>query len=127
MIHRYNNNYKREHSIYLNDLFDISPNGVDYYNPYDLGFEFKESFIEKREKIFYKVPEHQTLVSDFFIFCLHTSEYYLVRKEDIEKRFDFKTKEHNANIRINTVKSLSIYNIDDVNKLKEYIDKIRRA
>lgn len=30
------------HSEYLNTLFDISNRGVDYYNDYNVGFEFKE-------------------------------------------------------------------------------------
>lgn len=120
----YYNGYRREHSTYLNELFDISPNGVDYHNPFNVGFEFKESFMQNKDNIFFKVPQKQTENSDFFIFCVETITYYLVDTKKIIKRFKFDTKEKNANIRINTIKKLSNYFTGDVSRLKEFIDKI---
>jgi len=121
----YYNNYRKEHSDYLNNLFNISPNGIDYHNDYNIGFEFKESFMKKEHKIFFKVPKKQVDLTDFFIFCLASHEYFLVDKRDILENFSFNTKEHNANIRINTIKRLSLYDTSDVFHLKGIIDKIK--
>lgn len=113
------------HSKYLRNIFEISPNGVDSYNDYNIGFEFKESFMKNRDNIFYKVPEDQAKNSDFFIFCVDTTEYYLVDNQKILKRFNFKTKEKNANIRIQTVRKISEFITFDVLELRDYINRIR--
>lgn len=122
----YSKNYSNGcfHSKYLNSVFDISNRGVDYYNNHNIGFEFKESFMEKRDNIFYKVPELQAKNSDYFVFCVDTSEYYLVNASLILNRFNFKTKKKNANIRIKTIRDCAIYMTIDVNDMKRYIDKI---
>ena len=112
------------HSKYLNNVFNISNRGVDYYNNHNIGFEFKESFMENRDNIFYKVPEHQAKVSDYFVFCVDTSEYYLVNAKVILYNFGFKTKQKNANIRINTIRKVAVFLTLDVLELKDYIDKI---
>lgn len=116
-----------EHSRYLNEIFSISKNGVDYYNPYNLGFEFKESFMSKKEDIFFKVPEKQADCSDFFVFCVHTTEYYLIQKDFILDRFNFETKEKNANIRINTIRKNAEFLTFDVFEMKDHIDNMRRV
>lgn len=123
----YANGYRREHSDYLREIFDISPNGVDYHNDFNIAFEFKESFMIKEENIFYKVPEFQVKVSDFFIFCLNTRHYFLVDKRDISEHYKFNTKKHNANIRINKIKLFSFFITDNVFALKDFIDKIEEV
>ena len=128
MIERNKNYSKRSngcfHSKYLNRVFDISNCGVDYYNNHNIGFEFKESFMENKENIFFKVPEHQAKVSDYFVFCVDTTEYYLVNAKMILYNFGFKNKMKNANIRINTIRRVAVYMTDDVMELKDYIDNI---
>jgi len=113
------------HSKYLNTIFDISNRGVDYYNNHNIGFEFKESFMTNPNNIFFKVPEHQAKISDYFVFCVGTSEYYLVPQRFILRRFCFKTKRKNANIRINAVKEMALYYTDNIIELKEIIDNIK--
>ena len=113
------------HSKYLNEIFDISNRGIDYYNNHNIGFEFKESFMKNPKNIFFKVPEHQAKISDFFVFCVGASEYYLVHNELLLSHFSFKTKKKNANIRISTVRGLAECTTSDIFKLKEYIDNIR--
>lgn len=112
------------HSKYLNRVFDISNRGVDYYNDYNIGFEFKESFMVKNENIFFKVPEHQAKNSDYFVFCVDMTEYYLVPQRFILTNFNFKNKRKNANIRINTVRTMAIYRTSNVFDLKKHIDKV---
>lgn len=80
--------------------------------------------MKNKKNIFFKVPKHQVEVSDYFVFCIDTSEYYLVPKESILNRFKFKTKEKNANIRITTIRNLAIHHSYNVNDIKIIIDKI---
>jgi len=130
MINQYAKNFSKnysngcEHSEYLRSRFNISNLGVDYYNDNNIGFEFKESFMERIENIFFKVPEVQALNSDYFVFCVGTSEYYIVPQRDILENFDFKTKKKNANIRINTVKQLACFKTDDIDVLEIVIDEL---
>lgn len=112
------------HSKYLNEIFDISNRGVDYYNDHNVGFEFKESFMKKSKNIFFKVPEHQAKISDYFIFCVDTSRFYLVPSKFILMRYNFKTKMKNANIRISTINKLATRIFVNISNLKEYMDKI---
>ena len=123
----YSNGYKREHSDYLNNLFDIKPNGVDYYNQFNIGFEFKESYMKKEKEIFYKIPKHQILDSDYFIFSINDSMFFLVDKRDIQENFDCNNKYELAYIRINTVKILSFYSNENILLFKQYIDLIQEV
>lgn len=115
------------HSGYLNDVFNISPVGIDYKNDNGVRFEFKESFMINEEKIFFKVPEHQVKNSDFFIFCVANYEYYLVDKIEILGRFTFKTKEKNAHVCINTVRQIFLEAFVDVNDLKVFVENIEKC
>ncbi len=124
---RYFNNFKRRHSNYLCETFDININGIDYHNSHNLGFEFKESFIKNEKNMFFKIPKKQAYTADYFIFCNHDKRYYLIPGRDIKKNFSFNTKEENGHIRINTVKLFSIFETNNINELKEYINKIKKA
>lgn len=44
----------RQHSLYLCNHFNISVNGIDYYNSYNIGFEFKRLGVDLRETSFLK-------------------------------------------------------------------------
>ena len=121
----YENEYRREHSEFLNSIFDIRPNGVDYFNLNNIGFEFKECYSDKH--LWFKIPKEQIEPSDFFVFCLKTSKFYLVDKRDIAENFDCKGKGERANIRINTVKLLSIYEHENILIFKNYIDEIKEV
>ena len=123
----YSNGYKREHSDYLNNIFDIKPNGVDYYNQFNISFEFKESYMKKEKGIFYKIPKHQLIDSDYFIFSINNTMFYLVDKRDIQENFSCKNKSKLAHVRINTVKLLSIYSNENILLFKQYIDLIKEV
>lgn len=115
------------HSKSLNDVFDISPVGVDFKNDFGVRFEFKESFMINEKNIFFKVPWYQVKNSDFFIFCVANFEYYLVDKIEILGRFSFKTKEKHACIRISTIRNIFLEAFIDVNDLKVFIENIENC
>lgn len=131
MVHRnlmslYPKGYKREHSWYLKHLFNISPNGIDYHTPYNVGVEFKESFMKNRNNIWFKIPRKQCEIADLFVFCIHNEKYYILDKRDIQENFSFQTCHTRANLRINTVKLLSIYETEDIMDLKQYLDNFQK-
>jgi len=123
----YDNGDRSKHSKFLNSFFSINNRGVDYYNPNNISFEFKESYMSDKKNIFFKIPEHQINESDFFIFCVNYEKFYLVSKLDIRENFDCKCKSKKAHIRINTVKLFSFYSNENILIFKNYIDKIKEV
>ncbi len=122
----YSDGYRREHSIYLKDFFSINPNGVDYHTPNNIAVEFKESFMKDRQNIWFKVPKSQCDVVDLIVFSIHNEKYYVLDKKDIQENFSFKTYNIRANIRINTVKLLSIFKTKDILELKQFLDDFKK-
>lgn len=116
---------RRQHSDSLRSHFDIAFNGIDYHNPFNIGFEFKESYMQKETNIFFKIPQKQVKKADFFIFCNHDKRYYVIPTIDIKKQYSFKNKRNLAHMRINTVKLLSAFETNDINELKEVINNIK--
>lgn len=116
---------RRMHTDFLRGYFDIAYNGIDYHNPFNIAFEFKESYMKLEKNLFFKIPKEQVIKADYFVFCDHDKQYYLIPSIDIKKHYSFKNKRKFAHMRINTVKLLSIYSTDDIDDLKNYIDKIK--
>lgn len=92
-----------------------------------MAFEFKESYIRSVNNIFFKIPQDQVKKADFFVLCDHNKQYFLIPSIDIKENFTFKNKRKLAHIRINTAKLLSIYSTDNLDELKEHIDKLREV
>lgn len=126
LISLYPKGYKREHSIYLKDLFNVNPNGVDYHTPNNIAVEFKESFMKDRKNICFKVPKSQCDNADLIVFSIHNEKYYVLDKTEIQENFSFETYNTRANIRINTVKLLSIFKTKDVMELKQFLDRFKK-
>ena len=68
----YSDGLRSNHSDFLNAFFDINIRGVDYYNPHNISFEFKESNMRNKHGIIFKIPLHQIKYSDFFNFFVNT-------------------------------------------------------
>lgn len=118
----YNNDYRSEHSNHLRKHFMISNRGVDYYNLNNVSFEFKESFIERRESIFFKIPKKQLDESSFIVFNVCNEEYYIVRSSEFLMRYSFKNCSERCCSRLNVVKNLSFYRTDNLNNLEKFIN-----
>ena len=123
-IQIYENNERQYHSVFLNKHFNIAPIGVDYYNPNNIPFEFKESFNPEYKNIRFAIPEYQTLEANYFVLCLNITEYFILRTKDILKRFTFGKKYHLTHIRLNTVRIMKTVKFNDILELKEYINNL---
>lgn len=129
IIKNYKNEYKSEHSIELQKYFLISNRSVDYYNDWNISFEFKESFIENIEKIWFKCSKRQLSNTDFFVFIIHSNyclnhEIHIIDSKFILDSYNFKTYKNRANLRINTIRNISIFETNNLESLKEYINEI---
>ena len=117
----YSSGYKSEHSDFLNYIFDIRKEGVDYYNPFNLGFEFKECY---GKHLWFKIPYYQLCEFDFIVFCIKREHFYIVDKRDLLEQYTLNAKTERINMRINTVKLLAFYECENALILKNYIDEI---
>jgi len=120
----YENNDKQNHSVFLNEHFNISNIGVDYYNPNNIPIEFKESFNPIYKNVRFSIPEYQTKESKYFVLCLNISEYFILRTRDILNRFTFDSKYHLTHIRLSTIRIMKIAKFDDILELKTYINNL---
>ena len=114
----YENGYQQNHSIFLNNHFTLSCLGVDYYNPYNVGFEFKETFGYKN--VFFKIPKEQLEQSDYLVLNFYNENFYIHNSKYFLKRFKFKNG--NCYLRPNTAKKNYIFKTDDILKLVDYIE-----
>lgn len=115
----YINNYHRNHSKFLNIFFNLSENGIDYYNQYNIGFEFKESFSD--EKVSFKLPKKQLILSDFIVFCFMNykeKEFYIHKSKHLLSKYNFnkdfcypskKTVKRNYIFKTKNIKELKIF------------------
>jgi len=129
IIKNYKNEYKSEHSIELGKYFSISNRGVDYYNDFNISFEFKESFAIDLKNIWFRCKKKQLINSDFFIFIIHSNyclnhEIHIIDSKFILDSYKFNTYNNRANLRIQTIRNISIYETNNLESLKEYITKI---
>ncbi|GAG78067.1 unnamed protein product [marine sediment metagenome] len=120
----YPNGYKREHTHYLKDAFNINPNGVDYHTPNNVGVEFKETFAKDDKNLWFKIPKKQVDLSDVFVFCVKNENFYVVDKEDILGQYSFNTYQNRANMRLGKVKSMAIFETNDIQDLKIFLDQL---
>ena len=129
IIKKYNGNYTSEHSIELQKYFNISKIGVDYYNDFNISFEFKESFAKDLDNIWFKCNKKQLIQSNFFVFIIHLNyclnhEIHIIDSKFILDSYKFNTYKIRANLRINTIRNISCFETDNLESLKEYINKI---
>lgn len=117
--------FKRQHSLYLCNNFTIDINGIDYYNKYNVGFEFKETWATKQKDKFFKIPLHQAKIAKYFVFCENLSNFYIVESKEILNNYDFNTKTKKAFIRLNSVIKMAIFHTKKIETLKEIIEMIQ--
>lgn len=121
----YANNYKSAHSIFLQESFDISNRGVDFYNDNNISFEFKECFTDKIRNQFYKLPLSQVENTDFFIFSLNHKEFHVIDSLFLSKIFKFPNGK--SNIRIGKIRKISIFETNDIEVLNEYLKNLKEC
>ena len=117
--------FKRQHSYFLCQYFNISINGIDFYNKHNIGFEFKETWTPIEKNKFFKVPLKQVKIATYFVFCENASNFYIVESQEIRNRYKFKTKEQKAQIRLNSVIEMALFHTKNIERLKEMIEMIK--
>jgi len=63
------------HSIFLNNYFNISKSGVDYYNQFNISFEFKETYGIRFER--FRISKKQLYESNYIVFSIQGKEFYI--------------------------------------------------
>ncbi len=124
LIPLYPNGYKRTHSAFLKEHFDINPNGVDWHNPYNLGIEFKETFAKDKNSLWFKVPKKQIANTDLFVFCVYNTKFFVVDANEIEELYSFETYGNRANIRLGKVETLAMREFHNILNLKKYLNNL---
>lgn len=119
------NFFPRNHSLFLRRYFDISMNGIDYYNTHNVGFEFKETWSPFNINKFFRVPFWQVENADYFVFCENSSNFYIVESQEIHNRYNFENKTKKAHIRLNSVIEMTLFHTKKIEKLKELIEMIK--
>jgi len=118
----FENNYTSEHSTFLGKHFDISNRGVDFYNDNNIAFEFKECFTEKPKNQRFTLFKNQIEESDFFIFSLNFNEFHVVDSKFLRDSYEF--RRGLSKIRYGTIRNISIFETNDIERLKDYVKKL---
>jgi len=116
--------FKRQHSLFLCQHFDININGIDYHNDFNVGFEFKETWsnIERNKK--FRVPLNQVLKAKYFVFCEDFSNFYIVSSEEIQFRYTFRNENRRAIIRLSSVMEIALFHTKNIEVLKKMIKEM---
>ncbi len=118
----FENNYTSEHSIHLREHFDIANRGVDFYNDNNKSFEFKEVFTEKPRNQRFTLFKDQVKNSDFLIFSLNFKEFHVIDSQFLLNIYAF--PRDISKIRIGLLRNISIYETNDIEELKQYVQKL---
>lgn len=123
----YKNRYKQRHSDKLNEYFKISPIGIDYYNPFNIAIEFKESFSKKDDKMFFKIPEKQLSKTHLIVCCKRDEEFYI--KESIKilnnEKYKFNTIYKRCCLRLTTIEREHLFKCVDYKELQIVLNTLK--
>lgn len=117
------------HSENLQRFFNIRPCGVDFINRNGILVEFKETFSEKTDlrDIIFKVEHFVFDESDFIVFCIGTSKYYVHKTRILKQLVSRKAKCGLTSIRAERITKGYIYKTTDINKLRAFIRTLKRG
>ena len=121
----YSNNYRSEHSDFLQEKFSMANRGIDTYNDYNISFEFKECFTYKKRNQRYKLPLKQVKKTDFFVFCLNNNEFHVI--DSLFLREIFKFPKGKSTIRIGKIREISIFETNNIDVLEKYIKNLKES
>jgi len=112
------------HSIYMQEEFNISNRSVDIYTDNNIGIEIKETFAKKRENQWFKVKKYQLEESDFILFSVNNEKFYILDCEDLLGLYNFKNKEEHCCVRINTIKKHKLFKAKSYEELKKFLNNL---
>jgi len=137
IIEPYEDGYSSEHSLFLQDHFDISNRGVDFYNSLNVSFEFKECWAKPKYREF-KISQKQLEESDFTIFCVYHNQnkkgkvrlrdlkksFYVVENLFLLESYSFNTFGKRVNLRVTTIEKICSFETKNIEDLKKYVLKL---
>ena len=113
---------ERIHSEKLREYFDISSNGIDYYNRFNISIEFKETFSNDILNIRIKIRNTQLDNSDLIVICHNHSEFYIHKGKFLKNKYKQKSKDNRTSIRFTSLKKGYIFKTDNYNDLEKYLN-----
>lgn len=111
-----------DHSEYLRQYFPISEIGVDYYNPYDIAIEFKETI--KTENLRFAISENRLKDSDYVCFCFRDKEFFLMDIQFLKDHYTVNKKYGLVFIREKTIREKSLVKTNSLKTMREFIDSL---
>ena len=124
VIEMVNQNVNPYHSKELRQYFNISNNGVDYYNPFNIGIEFKECFSNSKYPNI-KIGNNQFNESDLLVVCFKHKEFYIHDLSYLRQRYTSNNKYNLTVIRLNSLRKDYLAKFNNYDDLKDYLNKIK--
>lgn len=121
-MENYENDYRSNHSIFLNEHFDIANRWIDTYNDNNVSFEFKECFSNEVRKQRFELKKYQVELTDYFIFNLNHQEFHVIDSQFLLDTYEF--PKGRSRIRIGRLREISIFQTNDIEELKEYVKNL---
>ena len=127
----YSNDFN--HSKYLKEVFGtFNYDKVDYINDYGIRIEFKECLSSKYplNRVRFAVYYKDYLYSDYIVFCYYfdkTNHIYLHKSKQILGKYKFDNSKAICQPYLSTIRKNYIEKFQDLESLKEYIDKIKKV
>ena len=110
------------HSKELRKYFNISPFGIDWYNPFDIAIEFKETFsIKDISKIVIKISNKQLINSRFIVVCYNHSEFYIHKTELLKQKYKQNNDSNLTSIKLNSLRKNYLFKTDNYESLQKYL------
>lgn len=123
-FNHYNGKYTSEHSIYIQEEFDIGKRGVDIYTKNNVAIEVKETFAKEKKNQWFKVKKHQLEESDFILFCVNNEKFYILDCEDLLGMYEFDNFYNRCCIRLGTIKKHKIFKAKSYDELKDFLESL---
>jgi len=110
------------HSIFLNNYFNISKSGVDYYNQFNISFEFKETYGIRFER--FRISKKQLYESNYIVFSIQGKEFYIHKPNYFLSKYTFKNNMCYPNSSI--IRKNYIFKTKDILELRDFIQNIKK-
>ena len=114
------------HSETLRSYFPISSIGVDWYNPFNIPIEFKETFSNNDiNRITIKIGNHQLIESKYIVVCIKHSEFYVHLAERLKNRYKQNNKYDLILVKLNSFRKDYVFKTDNYKDLEKYLKKLK--
>lgn len=114
------------HSEILRSHFPISPIGVDWYNPFNIPIEFKETFSNNDiNKIIIKIGNHQLDDSDYIVIGYNHLEFYVHKAKRLKTKYKQNPNNNLTNIPFTSLKKNYKFKTNNYDDLEKYLNNLK--